>query len=168
MSRENVELQRVFHDEVSLVFSQGLDVEAVTAKMAEFWHPEVEYDMSDSPVPDIGGVYRGIEAVSRFWRQWLEAWADAQFDYQVLDAGDHVVVLLTTRLTGRSTGIEMHWGSHAFVSTYKDGLILHAKMYTNQHRSPQSRGAGGVGGVGEPRPRAVDPCGLGAGRLQFG
>ncbi len=62
MSQANVELLRAYHDELTRVSQEGLDPEAAVSKMAEFWDPEVEYDVSESPALDIGGVHRGIEA----------------------------------------------------------------------------------------------------------
>ena len=61
--------------------------------------------------PDIGGVYRGIEGVRQFWREWLAAWETVQFEYELMDAGDRVVALIDQRMRGRSTGIEVPLGS---------------------------------------------------------
>jgi hypothetical protein len=36
-------------------------------------------------------VYRGKEAVMRWWREWLTAWETVEFDYELMDAGDRVV-----------------------------------------------------------------------------
>jgi hypothetical protein len=63
-------------------------------KMAEFWDPKVEYDMSDSPWLDIGGVYRGTQACQQLWPEWFAGWEALQFDYELVDAGDRVVVRL--------------------------------------------------------------------------
>jgi ketosteroid isomerase-like protein len=81
---------------------------------------------------DIGGVYRGIAACRRFWQEWFSAWETLRFEYRLVDAGDRVVVLLDSRLRGRSTGIELLWGKHAFITTFRDGLMVHARLYTDQ------------------------------------
>jgi ketosteroid isomerase-like protein len=129
MSQQDVEVFRAYHDALLRSTEEGLDPEAAISRMAEFWDPEVEYDMSESPWFDIGGVYRGTEAVRQLWRQWLAAWGTLQFDYELVDAGDRVVVLLDTRTRGRSTGIEVPLGNSAFVTTFRDGLIVHNKLY---------------------------------------
>ena len=144
MSRENVELSRVYHDEIGRVSREGPDSEAtaskMVSKMAEFWDPEVEYDMSAFEGPDIGGVYRGIAACRHFWREWFVAWETLQFEYELVDAGNRVVVLLDLRLRGRSTGIEVPFGKHAFVSTFRDGLVVHAKLYMSQSEALEAVG----------------------------
>ena len=113
MSPDNVELFRAYHDEISRASQEGLDPEATISKMAEFWDPEVEYDMSESPVLDVGGVYRGIAACRQLWREWFAAWETLQFEYELVDAGARVVVLLDSRMRGRSTGIEVPFGKSA-------------------------------------------------------
>lgn len=140
MSRENVERFRAYHDEIIRAVSGGLDAEAAISRMAKFWHPEVEYDMSASPFPDIGGVYRGIEAVRQLWREWFSAWETLEFEYELVDAGDSVVVLLDSRMRGHSTGIEVPLWKSAFVTTFKDGLMLHNKLYLSHSEALQAAG----------------------------
>ena len=43
-----------------------------------------------------------------------------------------VVWLLDLRMRGRSTGIEVPLGKHAWVATFTGGLIVHQKLYMNQ------------------------------------
>ena len=45
----NVELLRAYHDEVARASQGVLDPQVTISKMAEFWDPDVEYDMSESP-----------------------------------------------------------------------------------------------------------------------
>jgi hypothetical protein len=84
MSQENMELLRTYHDELAHVSQEGPDPEAtaskMASKMAEFWDPEVEYDMSESPVLDMVGVYRGTAASQNFWREWFDAWETLEFE----------------------------------------------------------------------------------------
>jgi hypothetical protein len=143
MSRGNVELLRAYHDEVARASQGVLDPQVTISKMAEFWDLDVEYDMSESPALDIGGVYGGIAATQQFWGEWFVAWETIQFDYKLVDAGERVVVLLDTRLRGRSSGIEVHWGKHAFVTTFKDGLMIHAKLYMSQSEALKAVGLAG-------------------------
>jgi|SRR5215212_10769651 len=98
----------------------------------ELLDPDVEWDASEIPAPDIGGVYRGPEGVRRFWREWLAAWEAVQFDYRLMDAGDRVLALIDQRMQGRSTGIEVPLGKYAHVYTFRDGLIVHWKAYMRQ------------------------------------
>ena len=123
MSQENVERLRVAH-EAFLAGESEFGVELLS--------PEVEWDATDSPVLDNSGVYRGIEGVQQFWREWLVAWETVQFEYELIDAGDRVVALIDQRMRGRSTGLEVPMGKYAQVYTFRDGLIVHWKLYTSQ------------------------------------
>ena len=89
MSQENVEKLRVTHE----AFLAGKSDFG-----AELLDPEIEWDASESPVLDNSGVYRGIEGVRQFWREWLAAWETVQFKYELIDAGDRVVALIDQRM----------------------------------------------------------------------
>jgi hypothetical protein len=89
---------------------------------------------------DVSGVYRGADAVRRFWREWLAAWEALQFDYELVDAGERVVMLFDLRMRGRSTGIEMPFGKVAWVYTFRDGLIVHQKLYMSQSEALEAVG----------------------------
>ena len=103
-------------------------------------HPDVEWDSSDLGAPGITGVCHGIESVRQFWREWLSAWETVQFEYQLVDAGDSVVVLIDQWMRGRSTGIEMPVGKYAQIYTFRDGLVVHWKLYMSQSQALEAVG----------------------------
>ena len=131
MSQENVEMVRAAFE----AFLAGRSDFGV-----ELLGPDVEWDASDLPAPDIGGVYRGPEGVRQFWREWLAAWETVQFDYRLVDAGDRVLALIDQRMRGRSTGIEVPFGEYAHVYTFRDGLIVHWKVYMRQSEALEAVG----------------------------
>jgi ketosteroid isomerase-like protein len=131
MSQENVEVLRA-------AFENFLAGKSEFG--AELLHPEVEWDASEMTVLDIGGVYRGIEAVKQYWREWLAAWETIQFEYELVDAGDRVVALIDQRMRGRSTGIEVPFGKYAHVYTFRDGLIIYWKLYMSQSEALEAAG----------------------------
>jgi ketosteroid isomerase-like protein len=131
MSQENVELLRVAHE----AFLAGKSEFG-----AELLDPEIEWDASETPALDLSGVYRGIEAVQQFWREWLTAWETVQFEYELVDAGDRVVALIDQRMRGRSTGIEVPFGKYAHVYTFRNGLIVHWKGYMSQSEALEAAG----------------------------
>ena len=131
MSQENVErLRASIEENARLVASEGFDQEAAIAKMAELWDPEIELDASESEVsvPGLSGVCRGIEAVRQFWRDWYGAWDTLRFEYELVDAGDDVIMLLDLRMRGRYTGIEVPYGEFAWVFTFRDGVVAQMKL----------------------------------------
>ena len=102
--------------------------------------PEVEWDSSELPALDVRGVYRGIEPVRRFWREWLAAWETVQLEYELVDAGDSVVALIDQWMRGRSTGIDVPIGKYAQVYTFRDGRVVHWKLYMSQSKALEAVG----------------------------
>jgi ketosteroid isomerase-like protein len=98
----------------------------------ELLDPGIEWDASELSVPDISGVYRGKDAVRRWWREWIAAWETVQFDYELVDAGDRVVALIDQWMRGRSTGIDVPIGKYAQVYTFRDGQVVRWKLYMSQ------------------------------------
>lgn len=131
MSHEDVELLRAAFENF---LAGGRDWGA------ELLDPEIEWDASDLTVLDIGGVYHGQVGVQEFWREWLAAWETVQFEYRLVEAGDRVVALIDQRMRGRSTGIEVPFGKYAHVYTFKDGLIVHWKLYSSQAEALEAVG----------------------------
>ena len=91
-------------------------------------------------MPDIAGVYRGRDGVVGFWREWLGAWESLEFEYELVDAGDRVVMLVDQRMRGRSTGIEVSFGKYAQVATFRDGLMVHWQFYLSQSEALDAAG----------------------------
>lgn len=143
MSQENLERVRTALED--FICQKGeFDAEGMLTKMPdeEFFDPQVEWDASEVPVLDINGVYRGIEAVRHYWRQWYAAWEILQYDFRLVDAGDRVVALFDhQRMRGRSTGIEVPVAKYATVMTMREGLLVHWKLYMSQ---PEALAAVGV------------------------
>jgi len=140
MSQENVEIWRANIEHQVAALTRGTRPEATIAEMAEIWDPEVELDATDAAVLDLKGLYRGPEAARRFWEAWFSAWETLQFDYELLDAGERVVMLLDMQMRGRSTGIDMPFGKFAWVSTFRHGLIVHVKLYMSQSEALHAAG----------------------------
>jgi ketosteroid isomerase-like protein len=128
VSHENVERFRGFVEDF-LAGSGETDREAWLTGLAELWDPDIEWDISEVPFPDLAPVGRGRDAMRQWWAEFLHAWESVRFaEYQLVNAGDRVVLLLDQRLRGRSTGIELTLGISAHVVTFKDGLIVHWKV----------------------------------------
>jgi hypothetical protein len=51
-----------------------------------------------------------------------------------------MVMLMDLRVRGRSSGIEVPFGKSAWVSTFRDGLVVHVKLYTNQSEALEAAG----------------------------
>jgi ketosteroid isomerase-like protein len=137
MSQENVELVRRLLD----MFARR-DHEAVFA----FYDPDIEWDATAAPdfgaVDDLSGFYRGHEGVRTYWRRWLQAWKDIQFEVDdVLDAGDHVVALIRNqRQWGRESGIVTNMPPYGLVFTIRDGKVVRWRSYSSQESALEAVG----------------------------
>ena len=140
MSQENVEIWRGNMEAVLAQFVAGTDPAATISTLAEIWDPEVELDATDGTALDLNRVYLGADAARQFWQEWLAAWGTMSFEYELVDAGERVVMLMDMRMRGRSTGIEVPFGKFAWVGTFRDGLLVQAKLYMSQSEALEAVG----------------------------
>ena len=145
MSQENVEIARAVMEDF-IAGKTHFDADGTVTKMAgeERWHPDIELDVSEAVVPEMRGVFRGKDAVRRWWGEWLGAWETVEFEYELLDAGDRVVALIDQRMRGRSTGIEVSRGKYAQVASYRDRDARALAVLRRPDQGPGRRGAAGV------------------------
>jgi ketosteroid isomerase-like protein len=98
--------------------------------------PEVELDATRiaDMLPDVAGMYHGIEGVQSFWRRWLAPWSDLEWDAEeVRAAGDDVVLVVANqRQFGRHSGIETRVPTYAWRYTFRGDRIVRITW----HRSP--------------------------------
>lgn len=137
---ENVEIWRANIEGQLAELTAGTSPEATISKMAELWDPEIELDATEAAALDLNNVYRGVDAVRQFWQEWFSAWETLHFDYELLDAGERVVMLLDMRMRGRSTGIEMPFGKFAWIATFRNGLVVHVNLYMSQSEALEAAG----------------------------
>jgi ketosteroid isomerase-like protein len=140
MSQENGEIWRANLEALLAQLAAGTDPEATISTLAEIWDPQVELDATDATALDLNGIYRGADAARQFWQEWFSAWETLSFEYELVDAGQCVVMLVDMRMRGRSTGIEVPFGKFAWVSTFRDGLIVRAKLYMSQSEALEASG----------------------------
>jgi ketosteroid isomerase-like protein len=139
-TRTNVERLRGALEALAADTSED-DWEATLAgTWVELWHPKIEWDACNHPLPDLAGVYRGSEATLRWWRRWLDAWEAVQVEYELVEAGDRVVGLFHQKMRGHYTGIDVASGKYAMVFTFRDGLIVHAKFYARPSQALEAAG----------------------------
>ena len=103
----------------------------------QYYDPDVVFDTRDPSgliAPDLAGVYHGHDGIRRYWRSWLEAWADLQFEIEdIRDAGDSAVALIRNQHQwGRHSGIEVESPPYAIVFTFRDGKVVHWKAYSDR------------------------------------
>jgi ketosteroid isomerase-like protein len=136
MSEENVDLVRRLLD----MFARR-EHEAVFA----FYDPEIEWDATETRaigIDDLAGVYHGHEGVRTYWRRWLQAWSDLEFEVEdVVDAGDEVVALIRNqRQWGRQSGIPVDMPAYALVFTIRDDKVVRWRNFSDQQSALAAAG----------------------------
>jgi ketosteroid isomerase-like protein len=142
VSRENVELVQAVvslyqsPEGIALLASGELDLSAVD--------PDIEWDASQlvDMIPDLAEVYRGHDGVRTYWRRWLDAWKDLEFEVEGLrDAGDDVVLLLRDqRQTGRHSGIVTELPPYGMVFTVRSGKLVRWRTFPDQESALKAVG----------------------------
>jgi ketosteroid isomerase-like protein len=95
-------------------------------------------DFSASPFADFMTTsprLQGLGEVRSAFRDWYEAFEDVESDLEeLIDAGEHVIVVFTYRGRGRASGAEVEWKHMAGLWTFRDGKVLHvAWLRTREH-----------------------------------
>ncbi len=135
MSQENVEIVRTLAEG----FQRRQHEQAF-----EFYDPEIEWDASAiaDVYPEIAGVYHGHQGVRTYWRNWLSAWSDLQFEIQdVVSVGDEVVLLIRNqRQWGRHSGLETEFAPYGMVFTVRSGKVVRWRNSPDQQSALQAAG----------------------------
>jgi ketosteroid isomerase-like protein len=135
MSKENVDLVRGLAEAF-----RRRDHERVF----ELYHPEIEWDASAAAdtIPDLADVYHGHEGVRAFWRCWLSAWKDIQYEVkEVLDAGDEAVMLIHRQHQwGRHSGLDVRVPPYGYVFTIRDGRVVRVRLFMSHEEALEAAG----------------------------
>jgi uncharacterized protein len=86
------------------------------------------------------GIYRGHEGLRRFFRERYEAWEEIE-DHceELIDAGEQVISVTTTRGRGRSSGVEVE-GANASIWTVRDGKIVRVVWFGRRDEALEAAG----------------------------
>lgn len=90
------------------------------------WDARKTEEVMGSRVAGLAEIFRGHGGVRRFWRSWLDAWEEIEFDYEVLPLPDGRVAGLVTRQRnkGRGSGIWVDQGAYGQIWTLQGGKVV--------------------------------------------
>jgi ketosteroid isomerase-like protein len=123
MSARNVEIARR-----GVEFFNAGDVESLLPDVA----PDVEFIPMRAPVQ---GAYRGHDGLREFFADNAENLEVFRLDLEeLIERGDHVVVISTLHIRGKGSGVEITTPSAALV-TFRDGLIVRFEELRERERA---------------------------------
>ena len=143
MSEENVEIVRQVYElfrnrEATTESGFG---EADFARAFELFHLDFELDATRAPMTDLRGRYRGATEVADFWRRWLEAWDRVEFEAELTDAGDRVLVeIKDQRMRGKGSGVEVEFPTYWQVFTLRDGKAVSQAFFLEKAEALEAAG----------------------------
>jgi ketosteroid isomerase-like protein len=134
VSKENVVLVRLLQPapdvDAAAMFRDDDAAGELAELFAGFLHPDCECVLH---VPGTEtAVYRGLEGWRTVWREWLAPWASYRTEIEdVLDAGDHVVVLARDYGRREPGGPEVEMIAAA-VWTVRDSKVARVEFYPDR------------------------------------
>ena len=77
-------------------------------------------------------MFRGHDGLKKFFGAWYEAWDVVKPDLEeLIDAGDQVIAIETTRGRGRESGLSVEL-PHVSVWTIRKGKIIQAQWFATR------------------------------------
>ena len=138
MSEENVEdFVRKAYAELNRALGERSG-EQLRVYLNEYWHPDAVYvNPPDAPEP---GAHRGIEAVWRQTRRWVEPYPDLQIEpLEIQTNGD--VAFVWVRFSGRGAGsgvpFDQEW---ADLFTLVNGQVVREQVFFNRAEALEAAG----------------------------
>ncbi|MDQ3571637.1 MAG: nuclear transport factor 2 family protein [Actinomycetota bacterium] len=134
MSQENVETVRRLYEAVALrdtfsLYDADLEWDATRSRWSE--------------VLDVPTTFRGHAGLRAFFRHYFEMWETFEDELQeLIDTGEKVISVVTSRGRGRSSGIEIEWSGQAGLWTIRTGKIVHVAWFpTREEALEAARGS---------------------------
>jgi uncharacterized protein len=128
MSKENVELVRRQHEH----FNQTGEV------LSEIYDSEAEW-MAAREDPD-AQTHRGLEAIRRYFAQWVELFEGIDFRAkELIDAGDKVFAWMRFSGTGTTSGVPVEM-EQAQIWTFREGKVVRVEEYFDRGEALEAAG----------------------------
>jgi ketosteroid isomerase-like protein len=136
VSRENLEIVRK-------LFNAAARRDSAT--VLSLYDPHVEWDGSrhrwTEVMGEAGSRFRGHEGLRAWSRQYYETWEKIEDELEeLIDAGNDVVSVVTTRARGRGSGVEVEWKHNAGVWTIRDGKIVRVTWFPTRAEALEAAG----------------------------
>ena len=135
MSQENVEVVRRVYEAAA---------RRDRATVFSLYDPDVEWDGTRSRWSEVSTGkphFHGHEDLQRFFRQYYEMWESFEDDLQeLIDAGDQVVSVVTSRGRGRASGVDVEWPGNVGVWTIRNGKVVRVVWFSTRGEALEAVG----------------------------
>jgi ketosteroid isomerase-like protein len=136
MSRENVEVVQRLFDAVA---------RRDTATVLSLYDRDVEWDGSRHRWAEVMGdadaTFRGHAGLRSFFQRYYEMWEDFEDRIEdLIDAGDRVISVVTSRARGRASGLDVEWTDNVGVWTIRDGKVIRVVWFPTREEAPEAVG----------------------------
>ena len=106
----------------------------------DFYDPAVEWDMSESEVPDMG-VYQGHDGVRRFFREWMAPFHDYYAHAEDFALGSEgVLVRMRQGGRGKESGVDVEMPPLWQLYRLRAGRAVRVEIYRDEHRARVAAG----------------------------
>jgi ketosteroid isomerase-like protein len=133
MSQENVEIVRRLYAAIDA--GDG-------AAVFSLYDPEVEWDSRQTAIGKLIGqtFYRGHDGIRQMARDWNNSWESVEYEIEdLIDAGQHVIAVLSYRARGRASGAEVAH-THYPVWTIQGGKIVRVAWLDTRAKALEAAG----------------------------
>jgi ketosteroid isomerase-like protein len=136
MSQETVEIVRKIFEAVE----RG-DTETVVS----LYDPAFDFDFSRHPWSGVSGDvshYSGLDGLRRWYQEWTEAWeAYEERSEELIEAGEQVVSVVSSRARGRMSGAPVESPHHAAgVWTLRNGKVVRTVWFPSREEALEAVG----------------------------
>jgi ketosteroid isomerase-like protein len=106
----------------------------------DFYDPAVEWDMSESDVPDMG-VFRGHDGVRRFFREWMAPFDDYYAHAEDFTLGSEgVLVRMRQGGRGKESGVDVEMPPLWQLYRLRAGRAVRVEIYREEDRALEAAG----------------------------
>jgi ketosteroid isomerase-like protein len=114
------------------------------ASVFDAYDRDVEMDFSASPFADFMTTsprLEGIGEVRSAFRDFYEAFENVESELdELIDAGEHVIVVFTYRGRGRASGAEVEWKHMAGLWTFREGKVARVAWLQTREAALEAAG----------------------------
>jgi ketosteroid isomerase-like protein len=106
----------------------------------DFYDPAIEWDMSESEVPDMG-VFRGHEGVRKFFLEWMAPFHDYYAHAEDITLGSEgVLVRMRQGGRGKESGVDVEMPPLWQLYRLRAGRAVRVEIYRDEHRALKAAG----------------------------